>query len=88
MISVQSFENISNVQNDSKCKNDLKQLESFFSCYIQKLIQDRVQLNHVNTDTEGAVERVLINWVSVLSGLNLKKVLGLPFPTDKAKWPF
>ena len=87
MISVQSFENISNVQNDSKCKNDQKQLESFFSYYIQKLIQDRVQLNHVNTDTEGAVERVLINWVSVLSGLNLKKVLGLPFPTDKAKWP-
>ena len=46
----------------------------FFSCYIQKLIQDRVQSNHVNTDTEGAVERVLINGVSVLSGLNLKKV--------------
>ena len=88
MISIQSFENISNVHNDSKCKNDQKQLESFFSYYIQKLIQDRIQSNHVNTDTEGAVERVLINWVSVLSGLNLKKVLGLPFPTDKAKWPF
>ena len=29
-ISVQSFENISNVQNDSKWKNDQKQLEWFF----------------------------------------------------------
>ena len=38
------------------------------------LLQDRVQSNHVNTDTEGAVERVLFNGVSVLSGLNLKKV--------------
>ena len=28
----------------------------------------------VNTDTEGAIERVRINWVSVLSGLNLEKM--------------
>ena len=41
---------------------------------FQKLIQDRVQSNHVNTDTEGVVERVHVNGVSVLSGLNVKKV--------------
>ena len=55
---------------------------------FQKLIQNQVQSNHVNTDTEGVVERVHVNGVSVLSGLNLKKILGLPFPTDKAKWLF
>ena len=53
---------------------DQNRPESFFSYYIQKLIQYRVQLNHVNTDTEGVVERVHVNEVSVLSGLNLKKV--------------
>ena len=57
-----------------KTRIDQNRPESFFSYYIQKLIQYQVQLNHVNTDTEGAVERVHVNRVSVLSGLNLKKV--------------
>ena len=33
-----------------------------------------MQSNPVNTDTEGAIESVRINWVSVLSRLNLEKM--------------
>ena len=34
----------------------------------------QLQSNHVNTDTEGAIGSVCIYVVSVLSGLNLKKM--------------
>ena len=34
---------------------------------------NKVQANLVNTDTEGAIESVRVNGVSVLSGLNLEK---------------
>jgi len=33
-----------------------------------------IQSNPINTDTEGAIEKVCINRMSVLSGFNLKKV--------------
>ena len=32
-----------------------------------------LQTNHINTETEGAMESVHINSVSALSGLNLEK---------------
>ena len=33
-----------------------------------------MQSNAVNTDTEGAILSVRVNWASVLSGLNLEKM--------------
>ena len=36
-----------------------------------------VQSNHVNMDTEGAIECVRLNWVSILSRLNVEKIQGL-----------
>ena len=34
-------------------------------------------------DTEGTIESVRINGLSVLSGLNLEKMCGLSFPGDR-----
>ena len=36
--------------------------------------QNKLQSNPVNTDSEGAIESVHINGVSVLSGLSLEKM--------------
>ena len=41
----------------------------------------------VNKDTEGAIESVGINRMSVLNGLNLEKLYGPSFPRDKANCP-
>ena len=38
------------------------------------VVMYKLQSNRVNTGTEGAIERVHINGVSVLSGLNLEKM--------------
>ena len=46
-----------------------------------------IQSNPVTTDTEGAIESVCINVVSVLSGFYLKKMYGFSFPRDKANCP-
>ena len=43
--------------------------------------------NPVNTDTEGTIERVRINGVSLLSVLNLEKMKRLSFPWDKSNCP-
>ena len=46
----------------------------------------KVQSDPVITDTEGAIESVLIKGVSVLSRLNLEKISGF-FPRDKENCP-
>ena len=43
--------------------------------------------NPVNTDTEGTIDKVRINGVSVLSGLNLEKMKRPSFPWDKSNCP-
>ena len=58
-----------------KERNILKQATNF---------QTKLQSNPVNMDSEGAIESVHINRVSVISGLNLEKMKGLSFPRDKA----
>ena len=47
----------------------------------------KLQSNPLNTGIEGGIDSVLINGVSVLSGLNLGKMRGLSFPRDKEKCP-
>ena len=42
-----------------------------------------MQSNPVNTDTEGAIESVRINGVSVLTGRNLEKYEGFLSPGTK-----
>jgi len=46
-----------------------------------------IQSNPVNADTEGAIESVGINRVSVLSELNLEKMYGLYPGKDKENAP-
>ena len=41
---------------------------TFSKCY------QLIESNSINMDTEGAIERIHINEVSVLSGLNLEKI--------------
>ena len=43
-----------------------------------------VQSNPVTLDTEGAIENVHIDEVSIISRLNLEKMYGLSYPMDKA----
>lgn len=45
----------------------------YFSPYMS-LTLHYMQSNAVNTDTEGAILSVRVNWASVLSGLNLEKM--------------
>ena len=45
----------------------------------------QLQSNSVNTDTEGAIESVHINGVSLLSGLNLKKNARTFLPQRQSK---
>ena len=46
-----------------------------------------VTVEPVDKYTEGTIDSVRINSVSVLSGLNLEKMYGLSFPRDKANCP-
>ena len=41
---------------------------------VPPLLEWKIQSNSVNTDTEGGIESVRINGVSVLSRLNLEKM--------------
>ena len=64
MVSVTSFEHsITHALSSQKC-----------SSHAQCVYIEPVQSNPVNTDTEGVIESVRINEVSVLSGLNLEKM--------------
>ena len=47
----------------------------------------KLRSNPLNADIEGGIDSVHINGVSVLSGLNLGKMRGLSFPSDKEKCP-
>ena len=52
-------------------------------CSVQQPRQTallEIQSKLFNTITERVIESVCINGVSVLSGLNLEKILGLSFP--------
>ena len=40
----------------------------------ERLVESKADFEWVNTDTEGAIESVFINVVSVLSRLNLEKI--------------
>ena len=53
----------------------------------RKLMLVSIGTLRVNKDTEGAIESVSINRVSVLNGLNLEKLYGPSFPRDKANCP-
>ena len=46
----------------------------FWWIYTTTVVMFKLQSNPVNTGTEGAIESVHINGVSVLSGLNLEKM--------------
>ena len=67
-----------NLNPDFPIKHDLIFRVIFFRTPL------KVQSNAVNTDTEGPYRQsVLINGVSILSGLNLEKMEGLSFTSDK-----
>ena len=45
-----------------------------------------IQSKPFSTVTEGVIESVHVNVVTVLSGLNLEKIQGLSFPRHKVVW--
>ena len=62
--------------------SNIRGVEIFFLLHDGYL---QLQSNSVNTDTEGAIESVHINGVSLLSGLNLKKNVRTFLPQRQSK---
>ena len=58
-----------------RCRSDIShKLSLSRRFFLREETNDSVQSNSVNKDTEGAIESIRINRVSVLSGLNLEQM--------------